>query len=297
MIDASPSLEAAKGISGKDLFAYLNAEGWTAAPSKVDGIMILSKEIPGSDQRAEFIIPIKTGFNDEEKRVADALRTIAQIQGRSEVQIAESVQQASGNSRFPEVLAHVHGIIAFLNDKKIENAAQQLRKFLGLSDQSVFNIVEVLENEMPKAIDRFRLEVVATTNFSEVYSSSEPPCIFVTKDIYRLAREDDAKSRYTLAHEIGHLFLHSPLSHFEGSKYAKNIESAEWQASKFAMLFLIPDSVARRFKDPELLSRYCKVERTVAERRMNYFYLGKERVGDDHGLQQLRSQATRDISS
>jgi two-component system NtrC family sensor kinase len=97
MIDASPSLEAAKGISGRDLLAYLSAEGWTAGPSKVDGIMILSKEIAESDQRAEFIIPIKAGFKDEERRIADALRAIAQIQGRSEAQIAKSVRQVAGH--------------------------------------------------------------------------------------------------------------------------------------------------------------------------------------------------------
>ena len=158
MIDASPSLEAAKGISGRDLLAYLNAEGWTAGPSKVDGIMILSKQLAQSDERAEFIVPIKAGFGDEEKRIADALRTIAQIQGRSEAEIAKSVKQAAGHrqSRSLGILGGIYRLVGILNDKKIENSARRLRKSLGLSDQYVFNIVELLENEMPKAIDRFR---------------------------------------------------------------------------------------------------------------------------------------------
>jgi aryl-alcohol dehydrogenase-like predicted oxidoreductase len=95
MIDTSSSLEAAKGISGRDLLAYLDAEGWTAKPSKVDGMMILSKQLSESHERAEFIVPIKRGFRDEERRIADALRTIAQIQGRSAAQIARSVKQAA----------------------------------------------------------------------------------------------------------------------------------------------------------------------------------------------------------
>jgi hypothetical protein len=214
MIDAAPSLEAAKGISGKDLLAYLDAEGWTAAPSKIDGMMILSKELGEADQRAEFIVPVKAGFSDEKKRIADALRTIGQIQGRSEAQIAKSVKQVAGPnpSKPSSILAGIYKFVDFLSDKKVENAARRLRKSLGLSDQKVFNIVELLENEMPKAIDRFRFEVVTTLDFPEVYSTNEPPRIFTTKDIYQRAREGDARSRFILAHEIGHLFLHSSAS-------------------------------------------------------------------------------------
>jgi hypothetical protein len=55
--------------------------------------MILSREIPGADQRAEFIVPAKAGFNDEVRRVADALRTVSQIEGCLEARIAEKVVQ------------------------------------------------------------------------------------------------------------------------------------------------------------------------------------------------------------
>jgi len=255
--------------------------------------MILSKEIGDSDERAEFIVPIKDGFADEEKRIADALRTIAQIQGRSEAQIAKSIRQAAGHrpSKSSGILASMYKFVDILNDKRIENAARRLRKSLGLSDHNVFNIVDLLENEMPKAIDHFRLEVVTTHDSSEVYSTNEPPCIFATRDIYRLAREGDAKSRFMLAHEIGHLFLHSSAPPFQ---YLKRAETAEWQASKFAMIFLMPDGLARRFKDPNALSKYCRVEREVAELRMDYFYLGKDRAGADHRIQKLRSRSIQD---
>jgi hypothetical protein len=60
------------------------------------------------------------------------------------------------------------------------------------------------------------------------------------------------------------------------------------------MIFLIPDDVARRFKDPKALSKYCKVEWEVAELRMDYFYLGKDRAGTESRIQQLRSRSTPD---
>lgn len=98
MIDASPSLEAAKGISGRELLVYLEGKGWKARPSKVDGISIVSKEFPGANERAEFIVPIKAGFSDEQRRIADALRTIAQIDGCSEAEIASKVKEAKAKS-------------------------------------------------------------------------------------------------------------------------------------------------------------------------------------------------------
>jgi hypothetical protein len=105
VIDASPSLEAARGVSGKHLLTYLREQGWTAGPSKVDGIMILSKDMPGSDLRAEFVVPVKSGFSDEERRIADALRTIAQMQGCSEAQIAASVQELANLKRSKLLIA------------------------------------------------------------------------------------------------------------------------------------------------------------------------------------------------
>jgi large subunit ribosomal protein L9 len=169
-----------------------------------------------------------------------------------------------------------------LGDKKIEIEAQRLRESLGLSDQDVFNIVELLENQMPKAINDFRLKVLAAGDVPEIYSTVEPPRIFVTKDVYRLAREGDAKSRYNIAHEIGHLLLRSPSSHIGSSESSKVVESVEWQASKFAMMFLIPDDVARLFEDAESLSSYCQVEREVAELRMDYFHFGKSQSHTAH---------------
>jgi hypothetical protein len=91
MIDAAPSLKAADGINGAALLTYLVANGWTARPSRVEGISVLSKELESVDEPAEFVLPVKSGFGDEHRRIADALRTIAGVEGRSEASIAVDV--------------------------------------------------------------------------------------------------------------------------------------------------------------------------------------------------------------
>jgi len=92
MIDANPSLEAAEGLTGAGLLDYLVANGWTAQPSRIDGISILSKDVPGADRPVEFILPVKPGWEEEQRRVADALRTIAAVERRSLAEIADDVR-------------------------------------------------------------------------------------------------------------------------------------------------------------------------------------------------------------
>jgi hypothetical protein len=95
MIDATASLRAAAQISAAALIQYLRATGWSSRPSRVEGIAIFSKLIPGADNPIQFILPVEPAFPEEHRRVADALRTIAQIEGSSEDRVADEVRQTT----------------------------------------------------------------------------------------------------------------------------------------------------------------------------------------------------------
>lgn len=95
MIDAGPSLKAAEGLRATDLLAYLVGNGWSARPSRVDGVSILSKDIPGADRAAEFILPVKPGFDEEQRRIADALRTIEAVEERPMSTIVNDVRRVA----------------------------------------------------------------------------------------------------------------------------------------------------------------------------------------------------------
>jgi hypothetical protein len=81
MINTSPSLELAEAVSGAALATYLVQNGWSERPSKIAGISILSKRLNRSTDRVELILPIAPGFTDENRRVADALRTVEATEG------------------------------------------------------------------------------------------------------------------------------------------------------------------------------------------------------------------------
>src|SRR5215468_6637941 len=93
MIDAGPSLRAAEGLTGSAFAAYLSQKEWLARPSRVDGISILSKAMQGADQPVEFILPVVPGFTDERLRIADALRSVAAVEGRSVDAVADDVRR------------------------------------------------------------------------------------------------------------------------------------------------------------------------------------------------------------
>jgi hypothetical protein len=99
MIDAEPSLEAAKGLSGPMFLTYLAEKGWTERPSRVQGIVILSKRPRGYAEDVEILLPVVRQFGDEQKRIADALRTVAAVEGRSEARISGDVRILGSGSR------------------------------------------------------------------------------------------------------------------------------------------------------------------------------------------------------
>lgn len=91
MIDSTPSLQLAKELTAPALAAYLVITGWKARSSRVDGISILSKKVPGSDDAAEFILPVVSGFSDEQRRIADALRTVSAVENMTMPEIVSAV--------------------------------------------------------------------------------------------------------------------------------------------------------------------------------------------------------------
>ena len=145
MIDAGPSLQSAEGLSGTELLTYLLANGWTARPSRVDGISILSKDVPGADEPAEFILPVKPGFEDEHRRVADALRTVAAIESRSEASVAAGARRASAANETGQLLESARHV--FQQTKDDRQRFTELMKLALLGDRrDVMDVKLFLKN-------------------------------------------------------------------------------------------------------------------------------------------------------
>lgn len=124
----------------------------------------------------------------------------------------------------------------------IEEKANYLRKFWGLNDKPIQNMIKCLENngiivstfnssdnESSNKIDGY------TQQFSSIIEGkiNKLYCVIVENDKRSLARKN-----FSLAHELGHIILHSDDYYMEKTKTEQTI--IEKQANDFAAAFLLP---------------------------------------------------------
>ena len=122
-----------------------------------------------------------------------------------------------------------------ISDADIEHAAQIARRFWGLNDHSISNMVWLIENH-GGLVGRMELGSEKLDAFSQWNREDSTPYFILGSD-----KESAARSRYNLAHELGHLTIHRKVSRdlFADKAIFKLIES---QANRFAGCFLLPES-------------------------------------------------------
>ena len=134
-----------------------------------------------------------------------------------------------------------------LSRRKISQRAQEIRTMLKISTP-YFPVMDVVEFVLPLLNDEFELEVWSRAEMDLAYGEGTHAMTFpdemrmiLREDVYRGARKDAGRDRFTVAHELGHLALHRL------SGLAKRLptevlafENSEWQADAFAGALLMP---------------------------------------------------------
>jgi IrrE N-terminal-like domain len=101
-----------------------------------------------------------------------------------------------------------------------------------------------------------------------------PLTLHIVEQIWRDADLGKPYARRVVAHEIGHIVLHDHFAvAFSDGKaaqlnFVQDEESGEWQANIFADYFLVPDHVAIKLKDPDVIVGLCVVTDDLASRRL-----------------------------
>ena len=128
------------------------------------------------------------------------------------------------------------------NYSSIEEKAFELRKYWGLGDKPIKNMIRCLESngiivstfsipnkDNENKIDGYTQQFIIKNNneFSDLY------CVIVENDKRSLARKN-----FSLAHELGHIILHSNDDYMEKTKVEQT--QIEKQANEFAAAFLLP---------------------------------------------------------
>ena len=121
----------------------------------------------------------------------------------------------------------------FLQDDSIELAARETRRFWGLGDGPISNIVWLLENN-GAIVTRMEFHERHMDSWSRWDEKDFAPIIVLNSD-----KASAARSRFDTAHELAHLILHR----FVPTSYWSALESSqlrEQQAHRFASAFLMP---------------------------------------------------------
>ena len=91
--------------------------------------------------------------------------------------------------------------------EEIREKVRSIRKIFGLSEDGYVDIVKVFESLPDYGVD---IEIDAIEDMDNKHGQTYPakPKIVIREDIYERACEGHGRDRLTIAHEIGHLFLH-----------------------------------------------------------------------------------------
>ena len=155
--------------------------------------------------------------------------------------------------------------------EEIREKVRSIRKIFGLSEDGYVDIVKVFESLPDYGVD---IEIDAIEDMDNKHGQTYPakPKIVIREDIYERACEGYGRDRLTIAHEIGHLFLHGTdkisLARVEKECAVPTWCDPEWQANAFAGELLAPFRFIKDLSIPDIQVKYgvsataAKVQKT-----------------------------------
>lgn len=138
-----------------------------------------------------------------------------------------------------------------MSEQRIENAAVQIRNLLYPAGSKFLDVIDLIEHKLPIIFPNFRYEIVRDEELPDREAEFNPVefCIRVRETVYEKAQNLDGRSRFTLAHELGHFFLHRDqtlaFGHPSENGSIPPYQHSEWQANIFARNLLAPRHLTR----------------------------------------------------
>jgi len=142
-------------------------------------------------------------------------------------------------------------------------AADGVRNALRIANPK-FPILQVVELMLPKVMPECSFEVKEADEMGDNHGLTHPESneMWIRSDVYEGALQGNGRDRFTIAHELGHLLLHSQPGMPRKMKPASSMKpyvNSEWQANSFAGALLIPTTFAVASRNPYEISEVCGV--------------------------------------
>jgi len=162
-------------------------------------------------------------------------------------------------------------VVAPRSRKWIDDFALGVRRAFQIPDDRAVDMLRLIELILPQVWDDFRYEIVPDRELgdAEATTSMNERVIRISESCYAAARRGHPRYPFTLAHELGHLLLHTGRQTSLARGTVKAYVDPEWQANAFASAFLMPpDGVKACGCISDIMRRYG-VSRPAAEFRAN----------------------------
>ncbi len=156
-----------------------------------------------------------------------------------------------------------------LSDDEIANYALELRRWQGLDDLEVPDLIAVLARDSLLTrfgMKRFELLVVADEELggdeAHTLITQSSVRLRMARTTFVRLRQLDRGARFTAGHELGHGVLHNnsaPLARTRQQNVRRVVApfvSVEHQANAFSSLYLVTDAMASRAQSSDDLLRY-----------------------------------------
>jgi putative toxin-antitoxin system, toxin component len=137
------------------------------------------------------------------------------------------------------------------------------------------DVVGILEKFGTGHFSDYKFEIIADNDpiLQDAWAITTPHerTIRIKESVYNNACNGEPQSRFTIAHELGHLFLHHKFDEtFAREKaygYIETWRDSEWQADTFAAEILMPKDLVRGLTIEEICKN-CGVSHSAAETRL-----------------------------
>ena len=150
-----------------------------------------------------------------------------------------------------------------------------LKKNVGLEKELYFPILHFAENVLPVLIPDYQFQVVPMYEMGVKHGETYPSknLIRIREDVYERAAAGQGRDRLTVAHEIGHLFLHEDdaiaLCRLDPNVKLVTYEDPEWQADAFGGELLASSYLIKRMSAYEVQIK-CGVSAAAARCQLRY---------------------------
>ena len=158
--------------------------------------------------------------------------------------------------------------------EEFEAIARRLRQALGIDGLDSPDLIDVFETKLSQIFAGFTLKCVADPQLP--YAPASADCstntVIVRESMYQGALRGDGRARMTLAHELGHMALgHSQVRYRKEDPYRhrprRDVQRDEWQAKRFAAVFLVPSERAVDCKSADEICDRFQVSQEAADIR------------------------------